>query len=193
MRNVQRIHINNEMNEACTHGTEIIENTRSDQVIQVNCPWRKTQGKYALFSCISRLLLQLQGVSVVCVLCNSALRTLPGLRGRVYIICLLFERRHLLPTLKNALLFACAQMGGFGLGEQVVRVNVILFIGLSPPSNTNEFNPELLVISCRGGMSAYPFGLQTLSQRTFASYRRCRKTRRREGRLKSSRSEPALA
>ena len=109
------------------------------------------------------------------------------------IICLLFERRHLLPTLKNALLFACAQMGGFGLGEQVVRVNVILFIGLSPPGNTNEFNPELLVISCRGGMSAYPFGLQTLSQRTFASYRRCRKTRRREGRLKSSRSEPALA
>ena len=67
---------------------------------------------------------------------------------------LLFERRHLLPTLKNALLFACAQMGGFGLGEQVVRVKVILFIGLSPPGNTNEFNPELLVISCRGGMSA---------------------------------------
>ena len=94
-------------------------------------------------------------------------------------------QRHLLPTLKNALLFACAQMGGFGLGEQVVRVKVILFIGLSPPGNTNEFNPELLVISCRGGMSAYPFGLQTLSQLTFASYRRCRKTRRREGRLKS--------
>ena len=58
------------------------------------------------------------------------------------IICLLFERRHLLPTLKNALLFACAQMGGFGLGEQVVRVKVILFIGLSPPGNTNVHTVE---------------------------------------------------
>ena len=109
------------------------------------------------------------------------LRSFPAHRETLLVLA----RRHLLPTLKNALLFACAQMGGFGLGEQVVRVKVILFIGLSPPGNTNEFNPELLVISCRGGMSAYPFGLQTLSQRTFASYRRCRKTRRREGRLKS--------
>ena len=157
------------MNEACIHGTEIIENTRSDQVIQVNCPWRKTQGKYALFSCISRLLFQLPGVSVVCVLCNSALRTLPGLRGRVYIICLLFERRHLLPTLKNALLFACAQMGGFGLGEQVVRVKVILFIGLSPPGNTNVHTVEATARSSSQSLLQQVVKLQRRSKSLYTS------------------------
>ena len=66
------------------------------------------------------------------------LRSFPAHRETL----LLLARRHLLPTLKNALLFARAQMGGFGLGEQVVRVKVILFIGLSPPGNTNVHTVE---------------------------------------------------